>query len=124
MSLIYLSKFTGTYDVWLQLGHRYNLTWSTGTEKLNAFSRFFDDSKILDTMLQWLRQAVRELPKPYSDFFPFCTLTELRSSECVNCIKLIKDPCSLWSREGRSVRAATEAGRAGEEAAGADAAVV
>jgi hypothetical protein len=87
-----LSKFTGTYDQWLQLRQHYNLTWSTGTEKLDAFTRFFDDSNTLDTMLQWLREACQELPKAYSNFFMFCTLTGLRSSECVNCISLIKDP--------------------------------
>lgn len=51
-----LAKFMGKYDVWLQLRQRYNLKWSTGTEKLDAFERFFDDNKTLDTMLQWLRQ--------------------------------------------------------------------
>jgi hypothetical protein len=40
-----LSEFTGTYDQCLQLRQRYNLTWSTGTEKIDAFTRFFDDSK-------------------------------------------------------------------------------
>jgi hypothetical protein len=87
-----LSKFTGTYDQWLHLRQRYNLTWSTGTEKLDAFTRFFDDSNTLDTMLQWLREACQELPKAHSNFFMFCTLTGLRSSECVNCVSLIKDP--------------------------------
>jgi intergrase/recombinase len=46
-------------------------------------------------MLQWLRQARQELPKSYSDFFVFCTLTGLRASECVSCIKLIKEPESI-----------------------------
>jgi hypothetical protein len=87
-----LSTFNATYDQWLQLGQRYNLTWSTGTEKLDAFTRFFDDSNTLDTMLQWLSEACQELPKTYSNFFMFCTLTGLRSSECVNCISLIQDP--------------------------------
>ena len=90
-----LAKFTGEYDVWLQLRQRYNLKWSTGTEKLDAFERFFDDSKTLDTMLQWLRQVRQQLPKSYSDFFVFCTLTGLRASECVACIRLIKDPDSF-----------------------------
>jgi hypothetical protein len=72
-----LAKFTGKFDVWLQLRQRYNLKWSTGIEKLVAFERFFDDSKTLDTMLQWLRQAIQELPKSYSDFFILCTLTGL-----------------------------------------------
>jgi hypothetical protein len=36
-----LAKFTGKYDVWLQLRQRYNLKWSTGTEKIDAFERSF-----------------------------------------------------------------------------------
>jgi hypothetical protein len=87
-----LAKFTGKYDDWLQLRQRYNLCWSTGNEKLDAFERFFDDSLTLDTMLQWLRQSLAILPSPYSDIFLFCTLTGLRASECVDCIRLIKDP--------------------------------
>jgi intergrase/recombinase len=90
-----LAKFTGKYDLWLQLRQRYNLKWSTGTEKTDAFERFFDDSKTLDTMLQWLRQVRQDLPKSYSNFFMFCALTGLRASECVACIRLIKDPESF-----------------------------
>jgi hypothetical protein len=90
-----LAKFAGKYDVWLQIRQRYNLKWSTGTEKLDAFERFFDDSKTLDTMLQWLCQAIQELPKSYGDFFIFCTLTGLRASECIACIELIKNPDSF-----------------------------
>lgn len=73
-----LAKFTGRYDQWLHTRQRYNLKWSTGTEKLDAFERFFDSTKTLDTMLQWLREVTQALPKPYSDFFVFCTLTGLR----------------------------------------------
>jgi hypothetical protein len=87
-----LAKFTGKYDVWLHLRQRYNLKWSTGNEALDVFSRFFDDGKSLDTMLQWLCQVRQEIPKSYSDFFLFCTLTGLRASECINCIGLIKQP--------------------------------
>jgi hypothetical protein len=87
-----LSKFTGCYDKFLQIRQRYNLKWSTGTEKLDTFQRFFDDTKTPDTMLQCLRQASQTLPKRYSDFFSFSTLTGLMISECFNCIKLIKDP--------------------------------
>jgi hypothetical protein len=36
-----LAKFTGKYDLWLQLRQRYNLKWSTGTEKIDAFERSF-----------------------------------------------------------------------------------
>jgi intergrase/recombinase len=87
-----LAKFTGEYDKFLRIRQRYNLKWSTGTEKLDAFERFFDDNITLDTMLQWVRQVRQELPKSYGDFLVFCTLTGLRASECVNSIRLIIDP--------------------------------
>jgi hypothetical protein len=90
-----LAKYTGRYDQFLQLRQRYNLKWSTGTEKLDAFERFFDDNKTLDTMLQRLRHVIHNLPKSYSDFFMFCALTGLRASECVAAVKLIKDPDSF-----------------------------
>jgi hypothetical protein len=86
-----LAKFTGKYEIWLALRQKYNLKWSTGNESLSALQRFFDDAKSLDSMLQWLRHVRQELPKSYSDFFLFCTLTGLRASEYVSCIRLIKD---------------------------------
>jgi hypothetical protein len=46
-------------------------------------------------MLQWPRQVRQDLPKSYSNFFMFCALTGLRASECVACIRLIKDPESF-----------------------------
>ena len=98
-----LAKYTGRCDQLLQLRQCYNLKWSTGTEKLDAFERFFDDNKTLDAMLQWLRQVVQQMPKPYSNFFAFCTLTGLRASECVSCIRLINEPDSFrtYYNEGR-----------------------
>jgi intergrase/recombinase len=68
---------------------RHGLAWSTGTEKIDAFTRFFDDSKSLDTMLQWLREAMRILPNQYANLFLFCTLTGLRASEAIESIRLL-----------------------------------
>jgi hypothetical protein len=87
-----LARFTGCQDTWRQIRQSYGMTWTTGTEKLDAFSRFFDDGKSLDSMLQWLREAISQLPAQYSRFFLFCALTGLRASECVAAIKLIKSP--------------------------------
>jgi hypothetical protein len=88
-----LAHFIGKYDTWLAIRQKYGLKWTSGNETLDTFERFFlDDSKTLDTMLQWLRQAIHQLPKSYSNFFLFCTLTGLRVSDCVACIKLVKDP--------------------------------
>jgi intergrase/recombinase len=46
-------------------------------------------------MVQWVRQVRQELPRSYSDIFLFCTLTGLRTNECINSIRLIKDPEQL-----------------------------
>lgn len=83
-----LAKFTG-YDIWLQIRQRYNLNWSTGTEKLDAFTRFFDDNNSLDSMIGSLKEAIQMLPKSYSDFLIFSTLTGLRASETIESVRLI-----------------------------------
>ena len=57
-----LARFTGQTDNWRVIREKYGLQWSTGTEKLDAFTRFFDTSKDLDTMIQWLREAMAALP--------------------------------------------------------------
>jgi hypothetical protein len=91
-----LARFTGNQESWLQIRQRYGLQWSTGTEKIDAFTRFFDSSKDLDTMLQWLREALQVLPPRYANFYLFCTLTGLRSTECLEAMKLLK--CELSSQ--------------------------
>jgi hypothetical protein len=90
-----LARFTGHQLAWQQIRQRYGLTWTTGKEKIDAFTRFFDDSKTLDKMLEWLRQARGQVPANYSAFFSFCTLTGLRASECVEAVKLIKSPADF-----------------------------
>jgi hypothetical protein len=89
-----LAIFTGQYNSWRSIFEQYQLSWSTGTEKLDAFTRFFDDSKDLDTMIGWLKEALSVLPSQYSKFFLFCTLTGMRCSEALESVKLInkKDP--------------------------------
>jgi hypothetical protein len=91
-SLSSLARFTGRTEQWRQIRQQYGLAWSTGTEKIDAFTRFFDDSKDLDTMLQWLRQALQVLPKDHANFYLFCTLTGLRGSECLEAVKLLRNP--------------------------------
>jgi len=88
-SLSSLARFTGNTELWRQMRQRHGLAWSTGTEKIDAFTRFFDDSKSLDTMLQWLREAMRILPDQYANLFLFCTLTGLRASEAIESIRLL-----------------------------------
>jgi hypothetical protein len=54
-----LARYTGTQSDWLAIRQRYGLQWSTGTEKLDAFTRFFDSSKDLNTMIGWLKEAIQ-----------------------------------------------------------------
>jgi hypothetical protein len=67
-----LARYTGNQDTWRAMRQQYGLQWSTGTEKVDAFTRFFDDTKDLDTMLRWLRKLCR-----------LCVETMLTSSSSV-----------------------------------------
>jgi intergrase/recombinase len=93
-ALTCLSKFMGCHDTtWIALKRKYNLKWTSGKGSLEIFQRCYgDDSNTLDKMLQWLRQMRQELPPSYSNVFLFCTLTGLRTNECFEAIRLIKDP--------------------------------
>jgi hypothetical protein len=62
---------------------QYGSTWSTGTEKIDAFARFFNDEKSLDVMLQWLREAIQVLPSKYANLLLFYKLTGMRGSEAI-----------------------------------------
>ncbi len=61
-------------DRCLQLRERYNLKWSTGNKKIDAFQRLFDDNKTFDKMLVDLKETIKALPKDYADL-----LSSLRS---------------------------------------------
>ena len=87
-----LSRFLGCYDTWLQIRQRYNLRWSTGNEALATFSRFFDDSRTLDSMFQWVRDAIQLLPPYMGEIIRFNTLTGLRPNECIAAVRLIRNP--------------------------------
>jgi hypothetical protein len=84
-----VARFTGRSEQWRQMPHQYQLSWSTGTEKIGAFTRFFDDSRSLDVMLQWLREGVSALPSNYANLLLFCTLTGMRGSECIEAVRLL-----------------------------------
>jgi hypothetical protein len=84
-----LARYRGNQDTWRMIRQRYGLQWSTGTEKIDAFTRFFDDTKDLDTMLRWLNEAIKSVRTDYANFFLFCTLTGMRASECVDAVRLL-----------------------------------
>jgi len=88
-AISHMAKFTGNYDKWQKIRQRYNLNWSTGTERLDVFTRFYDENNSLDSMIGWLKEAIQVLPKLYSDCFVFCSLTGLRVSEVIEVIRLL-----------------------------------
>lgn len=73
---------------------QYQLSWSTGTEKIDTFTRFFDDSRSLDVMLDWLKEAIQVLPSQYTNLLLFCTLTGMRGSEVVEAVRLLIEQIS------------------------------
>src|SRR5215211_7551305 len=84
-------SFWGAIIRRVSLKRKYDLKRSSGKGSLEIFERCYgDDSTSLDTMLQWLRQMLEELPLPYSNVFLFCTLTGLRTNESFDAIRLIK----------------------------------
>ncbi len=97
-SLTLLSRFLGCYDIWQQLRKRHNLKWTTGEESLAAMQRFFDPNLTLDSMLQWVRQAINVLPLAMSAVIRHAGLTRLRPSEAVESVRLLKTPIQIWIR--------------------------
>jgi intergrase/recombinase len=94
-ALASLARFTGSYDTWLAIRQRYNLKWSTGNESLATFERFFlDDNKTLDSMLQWVKEAIKVLPASMGQIIKFNVLTGLRPNEAIQSIRLLNRPDS------------------------------
>jgi hypothetical protein len=88
-SLTLLARFLGCYDTWQQLRKRYSLKWTTGDESLAAMQRFFDPNLTLDSMLQWVKEAIRVLPEHMAAVIRHAVLTGLRPSEAVESVRLL-----------------------------------
>jgi hypothetical protein len=89
-ALANLAKYTGRYHKFLEIRQRYNLKWSRGDPMIH-FERFFNEGLTLDTMLQRIRQMMCLLPTPISQIIKFGCLVGLRTSETLQCVKLIND---------------------------------
>jgi intergrase/recombinase len=88
-----LAKFLGLHEEFLQLRRRYNLTWTTGRERIDALSLFFDDSQTIDKMLSWVHEAINTLPTDdMRAAIKWNCLTGLRPNESLASLRLIKDP--------------------------------
>jgi hypothetical protein len=93
-AMVSLARFLGIYNtVWIPLRQRFDLKWSTaGSQNLSTFERFFDDSRTLEKMIEWVRKALRVLPDNMGNAVVFNCLTGLRPNESLSAIRLIKDP--------------------------------
>jgi hypothetical protein len=78
-----LARYARQTPAWRSIHDQHQLSWSTGTEKLGAFTRFFDDPKDLDAMIVWLKEALLVLPSQYLSSSSFCTLSGMRCSEAL-----------------------------------------
>jgi hypothetical protein len=88
-ALANLSKHQGRYDLWLQIRQRYNLKWTSSTNSLQAMERFFNPEYSLDSMLQWVREAIKVLPYHMGAIIKFNCLVGLRPAEAVESVRLL-----------------------------------
>jgi hypothetical protein len=87
-SLAALSKYLGCYDSWTNIRHNYQLKWSNG-DSLDIFNKIFADKENYSSMMGWVKNAIKLLPKPDSNILIFCTLTGLRAHESFKSVELI-----------------------------------
>jgi intergrase/recombinase len=83
-----LSKYIGCYDKWSRIREKYHLKW-TVTDNLSQFHRMFNEDKNINTMMKWLKDAYRLVPKQYGNILLFNTLTGLRPIEVFHCLQLV-----------------------------------
>jgi intergrase/recombinase len=87
-ALAVLSKYIGCYDKWSIIREKYQLKW-TGTDNLSQFHHMFDEDENINTMMTWLKDAYRLVPKQYGNILLFNTLTGLRPIEVFHSLHFI-----------------------------------
>jgi hypothetical protein len=88
------ARFTGRYNEFLDIRKRYGFKWQDATaEKKAIFENLFIDesTKNLQAMMHWVRQVRRTYPDTLGNILLFSCMVGLRSSECLESIKLIKN---------------------------------
>jgi hypothetical protein len=89
-SLTLLAKHRGISDRWADIRKRYSLKWSGGDNgSVQSLQRFFDESKTVDKMIQWVREVISALPVHIASIIKFNCLTGLRPVEALESIRLI-----------------------------------
>jgi intergrase/recombinase len=87
-SLGNLAKFSGVYDSWKALIHRYGIKWITvGVKDKRMIDRL---TKVVDAddVYNWVKQCKREVPE-LTDFLDLMALSGMRLEEAVNSYNLI-----------------------------------
>jgi hypothetical protein len=89
-SLTLLAKHRGLSDRWADIRKRYSLKWSGGDNgSIQSLQRFFDESKTVDKMIQWVKQAIATLPDNTAAILRYNVLTGLRPVEALQSIRLL-----------------------------------
>jgi Archaeal phage integrase len=89
-SLTLLAKHRGLSDRWADIRKRYSLKWSGGDNgSVQSLQRFFDESKTVDKMIQWVKQAIATLPDNMAAILRYNVLTGLRPVEVLQSIRLL-----------------------------------
>ena len=90
-ALANLAKFTGRYDEFMKIKQRYSLKWTSGSESILAFDRFFNDNLSVDVMLQRVKEMINKLPRFMGNIIKFACFTGLRAGEVMESVRLIND---------------------------------
>jgi hypothetical protein len=94
-SLVCLSKFQGSYNVWKEIKERYQLKW-TAPDALGVFQSIFSGEDNYTSMLNWLKTTISKLPSSYSRILIYGTLTGLRPTETFQSIGIIQSEVSNY----------------------------
>jgi hypothetical protein len=88
-ALAALSKYTGCYDRWKNILHRYQLKWSS-EETVEAFNELMmNNDQNYTSMIEWLKNFCSKLSSSYGNILLFNTLVGLRPDEACKAIMLI-----------------------------------
>ena len=100
-----LSKFLGIHQKWKKLIENFDWKWTNNETANNIFFRICDNNSNddINNMILWLKEAIAQLPKKYSNILLYATMTGLRPSECWNSIRLIQSDREVYVNNERSI---------------------
>jgi hypothetical protein len=101
-ALVCLSKYQGTYNTWKEIKEKYQLKW-TSPDGLEVFQSIFDNEKNYSSMVNWLRTAISQIPKPYANILIYNTLTGLRPAEACHSIALIQSDLQVYLKRDKMI---------------------